>query len=145
MHLAGGVAGGGLACAVVPSIGYPAVARSLPVGRAIICELVASFFLVTTVLQTATSSRTSGNSFFGLAIGFTVVAMAITIGPISGGAFNPAVGVLGLTTASSLTDLLGAYNWVYAAGPLGGGLVGALVYRIVTFDEFVPPYGYNMV
>ena len=144
MQVAGAGAAGALVLyttAIVP--GYPAPAAA-PVVSAV-AEGVATFFLITVVLQTATSSKTVGNSFFGLAIGFTVVAMAITIGPISGGAFNPAVGVLGLTTASSLTDLLGAYNWVYAAGPLGGGLVGALVYRVVTFDEFVPPYGYNMV
>ena len=95
--------------------------------------------------QTATSAKTVGNSFFGLAIGLTVTAMAITFGGLSGGAFNPAVGVLGLTSANSLAAMLVSYNWVYAAGPLLGGLVAALVYRVVVVDEFVQPYGHNMV
>ena len=123
--------------------GYPSPTATPVVALA--AEAIATFFLVFVVLQTATPAKTAGNSFFGLAIGLTVTAMAITFGPLSGGAFNPAVGVLGLTSADSLASMLVSYNWVYAAGPLLGGLVAAFVYRVVVFDEFVQPYGYNMV
>jgi aquaporin Z len=42
-------------------------------------------------LNTATAKNTEGNSFYGLAIGFTVMVGAFSAGPITGGAFNPAV------------------------------------------------------
>jgi len=127
---------------VVP--GYPSPTTSVPL-LAVPIEAVGTFFLVTVVLQTATSVKTKGNSFYGLAIGFTVVAMACTLGPLSGGAFNPAVGVLGLTAASDVAALLTSYEWVYAAGPLLGGLIAALLYRLVMVDEFVAPMSRSMV
>ncbi len=54
------------------------------------------------MLNVATAKGTSGNSFYGLAIGFTVLVGAFSVGNISGGAFNPAVAtgisVLGLSS-----------------------------------------------
>jgi aquaporin Z len=47
-------------------------------------------------LNVATAKGTDGNSFYGLAIGFTVAAGAFAVGGVSGGAFNPAV-ALGAT------------------------------------------------
>lgn len=61
----------------------------------LIAEFVGTFALVWVVLNTATAKGTAGNSFFGLAIGFTVFVSAVGVGGISGGAFNPAV-ALGL-------------------------------------------------
>ena len=52
-----------------------------------------TFALVYVVLNVATAKGTSGNSFYGLAIGFTVLVGAFSVGNISGGAFNPAVAV----------------------------------------------------
>jgi aquaporin Z len=50
-----------------------------------------TFALCYVVLNVATSKDHPDNSFYGLAIGFTVVAGAVAVGAISGGAFNPAV------------------------------------------------------
>jgi len=124
------------------SPGYPKATVKLP--AALGCEVLGTFFLVFVVLQTATSVKVSGNSFFGLAIGATVSTMAVTLGGFSGGAFNPAVGLLGLSTADSLPDLVDAYDWVYTAGPLLGGLLGALAFRVAAADEFAAD-GYSMV
>ncbi len=59
--------------------------------KAFVSELLGTFALAYVVLNVATSKGTTGNSFYGLAIGFTVFAMASTFGSVSGGAFNPAV------------------------------------------------------
>jgi aquaporin Z len=58
---------------------------------AFVAELLFTFALCYVVLNVATSKDHSDNSFYGLAIGFTVVAGAFAVGAISGGAFNPAV------------------------------------------------------
>jgi aquaporin Z len=63
------------------------------VGRALLAEFLFTFALVYVVLNSATAKGTAGNSFYGLAIGFTVMTGAFAVGDISGGAFNPAVAV----------------------------------------------------
>ena len=62
------------------------------VTTALLVEALFTFALALTVLNVACSEKTKGNSFYGLAIGFTIVVAAFAGGPISGGAFNPAVG-----------------------------------------------------
>jgi len=57
------------------------------------CLIVITFALAYLILQKATFKGIEGNSFYGLAIGFTATAMAYTLGDISGGAFNPAVAI----------------------------------------------------
>src|SRR6478736_5716090 len=61
--------------------------------HALIAELIGTFALCYVVLNVATAKGTVGNMFYGLAIGFTVLAMAYALGGISGGAFNPAVAI----------------------------------------------------
>ena len=74
--------------------GNPAVPPMDPdVTRALVAEFLYTFALCYVVLNVATAKGTSGNSFYGLAIGFTVLAGAYAVGGISGGAFNPAVAV----------------------------------------------------
>src|SRR5438067_6189638 len=63
------------------------------VGPALLAEFLFTFALVYVVLNAATAEGTSGNSFYGLAIGMTVMTGAFAVGDISGGAFNPAVAV----------------------------------------------------
>ncbi|GAA4252936.1 MIP/aquaporin family protein [Dactylosporangium darangshiense] len=58
---------------------------------ALLVEALFTFALVYVMLNVATSSSNPNNSFYGLAIGFTVAAGAIAVGPLSGAAFNPAV------------------------------------------------------
>ena len=63
------------------------------IGPALLAEFLFTFALVYVVLNAATAEGTSGNSFYGLAIGMTVMAGAFAVGDISGGAFNPAIAV----------------------------------------------------
>jgi aquaporin Z len=94
--------------------------------RGLLAEFLATFALAYVVLNVATSKATNGNSFYGLAIGFTVLSMALAFGGISGGAFNPAVAVgisiLKLVAWSSL--------WVYLVGCFAGAAAAALIFRI---------------
>jgi aquaporin Z len=92
---------------------------------AFIAEFIFTFALCYVVLNVAISSHTKGNSYFGFAIGFTVLAGAYAVGSISGGAFNPAV-ALGLTI---LNVNIWANIWVYLCANLLGGLVAAYLFK----------------
>ncbi len=100
----------------------PVVVKDLVPLKALIAELLGTFALAYVVLNVATAKGTEGNSYYGLAIGFTVTAMAYAVGPFSGGAFNPAValGAIVMKMANN-TD-----SWIYLAGCLGGGTLAAL-------------------
>jgi aquaporin Z len=94
-------------------------------GAAFVAELLFTFALCYVVLNVATSRDHPVNSFYGLAIGFTVVAGAIAVGGISGAAFNPAVtlgaDVMGLFAWSTL--------WIYLVAQVIAGIVAGLVFR----------------
>ena len=104
----------------------PEVGTALhPTKASLAVEFLFTFALAWVVLNAATAKGTSGNSFYGLAIGFTVLAGAVSVGGVSGGAFNPAVGlgvfVMGL---ESLHQLI-----VYFVADLLGGAVAALAFK----------------
>jgi aquaporin Z len=94
--------------------------------KAIMAELLGTFALAYVVLNVATAKGTSGNSFYGLAIGATVLAMALAVGKYSGGAFNPAV-ALGLCIQKSMCwEKL----WVYFVGAGVGGALAAILFSL---------------
>ena len=98
-----------------------------PVLPVFIAEFLFTFALAWVVLNVATAKGTSGNSFYGLAIGFTVLTGAFAVGSISGAAFNPAV-VLGAT-------LLGLINpamvVIYLAANFAGAAAAAGMFRLL--------------
>jgi len=100
-------------------------------AAALVAEFCFTFALVYVVLNVATAKATTGNSYFGLAIGFTVLAGAFAVGSVSGGAFNPAVAV-GATTMGLLSPSM---LWVYLTADFAGGAVAALVFRALNPDE----------
>ena len=99
--------------------------------ESVIVEFLFTFALAWVVLHTATAKGTAGNSFYGLAIGFTVLTGAVAVGGVSGGAFNPAVGlgvfVMGLESIKQLV--------VYFAADLLGGAVAAVAFKAVNTEE----------
>jgi len=99
-------------------------------------EILFTFALALVVLQTATSKWTEGNSFYGLAIGFTVVVAAFAGGGISGGAFNSAVGLGPNLFAQFMGGADGAINNLplHVIAPLIGGILAAIVFRIQEVD-----------
>jgi len=94
-------------------------------------EIIGTFALVYVILNVATAKGTAGNSFYGLAIGGTVLAMALTVGNYSGGVFNPAVG-LGLCIQKSMCW---ANLWMFFVAPITGGVIAAIVFRFVNGDD----------
>lgn len=92
-----------------------------------LAELIGTFALAFVVLNVATAKGTAGNSYFGLAIGGTVLAMALAFGKFSGAVFNPAVG-LGLCIQKSLCW---QNLWMFFVAPLAGGGLAGVVFRIV--------------
>jgi aquaporin Z len=98
--------------------------------QALVAELLFTFALVLVVLNTATADETAGNSYFGLAIGFTVMAGAFAAGDISGAAFNPAVGVGSIVIDSVIGDGSFGDIWIYLLGPFAGGALAAVVFKV---------------
>jgi len=99
--------------------------------KAIIAELLGTFALAYVVLNVATAKGTSGNSFYGLAIAGTVLAMAFTLGKFSGGAFNPAVAVGLCIQKAFCWDQI----WMYFVGALGGGALAAIIFSLNNPDD----------
>jgi aquaporin Z len=91
--------------------------------KALLAEFLFTFALCYVVLNVATTKATSGNSYYGWAIGFTVLIGAYAVGAISSAAFNPAV-ALGI----SILNLSHWANiWIYIVANLLGGAAAALI------------------
>jgi len=100
-----------------------------------LAELIGTFALAYVVLNVATAKGTAGNSFYGLAIAGTVLAMAYAFGRFSGGVFNPAVG-LGLSIHKSMCW---ENLWMFFVAPVAGGILAALVFRVVNEADDAEP------
>ena len=117
-----------VAAVIVVILGYAptttaAVAGS---GKILIVEFLFTFALAYVVLNVATAKGTEGNSFYGLAIGFTVAAGAFAVGSVSGGAFNPAV-ALGATAMGLFSW---SHVWIYFVANFVGGAAAAYAFRL---------------
>jgi len=99
----------------------------LDVPRALVAEFLYTFALCYVVLNIATAKGTSGNSAYGLAIGFTVLTGAYAVGGISGGAFNPAVAVgvtvMGLQSMANI--------WIFLVANFAGGVAAAAIFKAI--------------
>lgn len=111
-----------------------AVALVPDVGAAFAAEFLFTFALVYVVLNVATARGNEGNSHYGLAIGFTVMVGAYSVGAISGGAFNPAVAVglvlLGLVETGAV--------WIHLVADLLAGVAAALVFNALDLGDDKP-------
>ena len=105
------------------------------ISKAIIAELIGTFALAYVILNVATTTGTKGNSFYGIAIAGTVLAMALTVGGFSGGAFNPAVGI-GLSIQKTFCW---EQVWLYFVGPVAGGALAAVVFNYINEDDKPTP------
>ena len=112
-------------------IGASATLFQAPIGPGFAAEVLFTFALVYVVLNVATTKSGAGNSYFGLAIGFTVTAAAFAVGNISGGAFNPAVAIgaciMGMLSWSAI--------WMYLVAEAIGGGLAAVAFRVLRPDE----------
>jgi aquaporin Z len=126
------VLGGALAALIVLGMKDPPSEPAKPdIVKALGAEFLFTFALCYVVLNVATAKGTSDNSFYGLAIGFTVLAGAFAVGNISGGVFNPAVAV-GVTIMgiSAVVNI-----WIYFVANLAAGVAAAYVFRALNKEE----------
>src|SRR6202049_2215729 len=128
------IMGAVLAALVVKGLkggGAPVVPLQPETVPALLAEFLFTFALVYVVLNVATAKGTSGNSFYGLAIGFTVLVGAFSVGNISGGAFKPAVAVgisaLGLSSWANI--------WIYLVADFAGAAVAAGAFKALNPAE----------
>jgi aquaporin Z len=116
-------------------VGVPAAAAATPtvysVPAKLLAEFLFTFALVYVVLNAATAKGTEKNSFYGLAIGFTVVVGALAVGPVSGGAFNPAVAV-GATVMSLIPT---GDIWIPLVADFAGGAAAAFLFNGLKMGE----------
>jgi aquaporin Z len=124
----GALTGAILARVIIGQTFAPAPGVGVSIVPALLGEVLYTFALCLVVLNVAVSKKTAGNSYYGLAIGFTIVVAAFSAGSISGGAFNPAVGTGPILAHTLLGGGSPQWLWLYWVGPLAGGARAAMVF-----------------
>jgi len=139
-QLMGGLLGGcayksilGATFTLGPGVGYT-------MSQALLGELLFTTALVFVVLSVATTKQDEDNWYYGLAIGFTVMAAAFAIGPISGCSLNPAVtfGVM-ISHLFHTGQLVVSYFLLYTIAPLLGALLALLLFNVIRAAEYEVP------
>jgi Glycerol uptake facilitator and related permeases (Major Intrinsic Protein Family) len=110
---------------LVGKSGTPMEITNVP--AAFVAEFLFTFALAYVVVNCATAKGTLDNSFYGLAIGFTVLAGIFAVGAISGGAFNPAVAI-----GAAVMKILNFQDiWIHIVAELAGGLLAGLTFKLL--------------
>jgi aquaporin Z len=136
-QLLGGIVAALLIYYVFEREGQNFICGDFPSGKlkTALAEIIGTFALAYVILNVATAKGTAGNSYFGLAIGGTVLAMALAFGKFSGSVFNPAVG-LGLCVQKSMCW---EHLWMFFVAPLIGGVLAAVIFKIVNEADDAEP------
>jgi MIP family channel proteins len=116
--------------------GGQAVALQVSGGQAFLLEFIAPFFLVLVVFGTAVDPKAP--NIGGLAIGLTVTADILAIGPLTGGSMNPARS-FGPAVASGVFEA----QLIYWAAPIAGGIVAAVLYDFLFLRCEIEPVSHG--
>jgi aquaporin Z len=130
-QLLGAVVAAGIIHAVLGGKLTVAPAPDASVVAALLVEILFTFALVSVVLHVAVSDKSKVNQYYGIAIGFVVMAAVLAGGGVSGGAFNPAVGI-----GPNLYDIGGLTGhlpniWLYLVGPFIGAIAASLTFGYI--------------
>lgn len=131
VQFAGGIAGALMLKAVLPidgDLGVTILAKNVSVTQGLFVEIVLTFFLVTTIFNTAVSGK-AGN-FAGIAIGLSLIACILMGGPLTRASFNPARTLGPAIAAGNYADL-----WLYFVGPCVGAVLAAVLYLGMIEDK----------
>jgi aquaporin Z len=125
------------ACAYLISGHTPGIHPGAGVAwySALTAEVIFTTALALVILNVAATKETAGNSFYGLAIGAIVAGGAFTVGPISGAAFNPAVGISATVAAAVYSSGTWGDVWIYIVGPLAGAALASGIHRLQTMPR----------
>jgi glycerol uptake facilitator protein len=141
MQLIGGIAGAALCKAILaelpggPSLGNPSVS-SLLAGKTLLgalCELVGTFALVWAIMGVAVNPRGT-RDWAGFVIGSTLGFAVLVFAPLTGAGLNPARSLGPAIVAGSYSGGFGNFLVVYVLGPIVGGLIAALGYKMLVMD-----------
>ena len=131
-QILGGTLASMLAGFLITSMGIAEpIPKELDVVPSLIAEFLGTFALVYVLLNVTNSKKSVGNSYFGFAIGFTVMSCTYLFGGISVGAFNPAV-ALGITMAGLVSW---SSIWIFIVGNFVGGALAAFLFQYVNGPE----------
>lgn len=128
-QMLGGLLAAATSFFILESKFLPTAGQGIEWWQAALAEGLFTFLLAFTVLRVALAKSAQGNQYYGLAIALTVVAGGLSVGAISGAAFNPAVGISPL-----LFDLASINeHWsniaLYLVGPLAGGVLAGITFN----------------
>ena len=112
-------------------VGATIAVVKLNVARALLAEGLFTFALAYVVLNVATAKGTANNSFYGLAIGMTVMSGAFAVGPVSGGAFNPAVAIGAVAMGLLTWDVI----WIFLVANFAGGALAAVAFKFINPED----------
>lgn len=98
---------------------------------ALAVEIVLTFFLVNTILQTAVAGK--GGPMAGLAIGTTLAIAILAGGPLTGASLNPARTFGPAVAAGSAAN--GMMYLIYFVGPLVGAAIAVGVFKLLSMPE----------
>jgi MIP family channel proteins len=119
-------------------VGGQMVAGSISFGGAVVLEMIATFFLVWVIFGTAVDP--DAPRVGGFAIGLTIAADILAIGPLTGASMNPARS-LGPAVASGVFEAQAVY-WI---GPIVGGIIAGVLYDRVFLRRGPEPIDHGAV
>jgi aquaporin Z len=129
-QLVGGTLAAILVMVITGSTFAPAPGAEVGTLAVLAAEIAVTFALSLVIMNVATHPDTDGNSYYGLAIGFTVLVGAFSVGGISGGVFNPAVGTGPILVDALLGDGGFGNLWYYWVGPIVGATLAVPVFKM---------------
>ncbi len=131
VQFSGGIAGALVLKGLLPAdgdLGVTILAENVSVTQGLFVEIILTFFLVTTIFNTAVSGK-AGN-FAGIAIGLSLIACILIGGPLTRASFNPARTLGPAIASGNYADL-----WLYFVGPCVGAVLAALLYLGMIGDK----------
>jgi aquaporin Z len=96
-------------------------------------EFFYTLLLAFVVLNVAV--RDAGNQYYGLAIGFTIIAGGAAVGGLSGGVFNPAISIALDIGGTRTEGTPYGYGWLYVLIELVAGAAAAGLYKLISLKE----------
>ncbi len=136
-QVVGATLAAGAVLMILGSTFAPAPAPDASLMAVLLSEFLFTFALALVVLHVATADDTAGNDYYGLAIGCTVMTGTFVVGPVSGGAFNPAVGIGPILMDTLAGEGSMASLWIYLVAPFLAGASAAMVFKVQTAGQAV--------
>lgn len=109
-------------------LGVTRLAAGVSNTQGVLLEALLTFFLVTAVFNTAVGGHVGAHA--GAAVGFTLVALILVGGPLTGAGLNPARSLGPALVTGDVRDL-----WLYLIGPIAGAIAAALLYQHVLWTK----------